>query len=55
MEPVVFQAQEPVHYDNRTSVVEQEGPPPHQEQMVIELEPGHVQYAVVQGTGNQKW
>ena len=44
----MFQAQEPVHYDNRAYIVEQEGPPPRQEEMVSEPEPIHVQYAVVQ-------
>ena len=50
MEPAaVFEAQEPepVVYDNRAYVIEQQGPPPVQEQMEVEPEPVHVTYAVV--------
>lgn len=46
--PVVFQAPEPVQYDNRAYIIEQQGSPAPQEQMVVEPEPVHVQYAVVQ-------
>ena len=46
--PAVFEAPEPVQYDNRAYVIEQQGPPPPQEQLVVEPDPVHVQYAVVQ-------
>ena len=50
MEPAaVFEAQEPVAYDNRAFVVQAEGPALVQEQMVVEHEPEpvHITYAVV--------
>ena len=53
MEPAaVFEAQEPVAYDNRAFVIQAQGPPPVQETMVVEHEPEpvHVTYAVVDKT-----
>ena len=50
VDPVVFQAQEPVQYDNRAYVVEQEAPIIQQEQLVVEPPPVHVEYSVVSKT-----
>ena len=46
----MFQAQEPVQYDNRAYVVEQEAPIIQQEQLVVEPPPVHVEYSVVSKT-----
>lgn len=44
----MFEAPEPLHYDNKAYIVEPQEPPSPQEQMIVEPEPIHVQYAVVQ-------
>ena len=43
----MFEAQEPVVYDNRAYVVEAQSPPPAVEPEGVEPEPVHITYAVV--------